>query len=150
MLELSPFQRQTFKVDTVSQLYPEYYILKVNDFNQVAKTPLEEWIYYLNTGEIPEKAQAPGLDAARERLKLDRMSKDELKAYYRHLDNIVILRDNIHTERAEGRAEGLEEGRAKGVEEARKQSAVRMKAKGFPVEDIADITGLSLEEIADL
>ena len=158
LLELSPFQRQTFKVDTVSQLYPEYYILKVNDFNQVAKTPLEEWIYYLNTGEIPEKAQAPGLDAARERLKLDKMSKDELKAYYRHLDNIVILRDNIHTERAEGRAEGLEEGRAegleegraKGVEEARKQSAVRMKAKGFSSEDIADITGLSLEEIADL
>ncbi|MDM8308250.1 PD-(D/E)XK nuclease family transposase [Phocaeicola barnesiae] len=158
LLELSPFQRQTFKVDTVSQLYPEYYILKVNDFNQVAKTPLEEWIYYLNTGEIPEKAQAPGLDAARERLKLDKMSKDELKAYYRHLDNIVILRDNIHTERAEGRAEGLEEGRAegleegraKGVEEARKQSAVRMKAKGFSAEDIADITGLSLEEIADL
>ena len=31
ILELSPFQRQTFKVDTVSQLYPEYYILKVND-----------------------------------------------------------------------------------------------------------------------
>ena len=83
ILELSPFQRQTFKVDTVSQLYPEYYILKVNDFNQVAKTPLEEWIYYLNTGEIPDQAQAPGLNAARERLKLDRMSKDELKAYYR-------------------------------------------------------------------
>ena len=65
ILELSPFQRQTFKVDTVSQLYPEYYILKVNDFNQVAKTPLEEWIYYLNTGEIPDQAQAPGLNAAR-------------------------------------------------------------------------------------
>lgn len=111
ILELSPFQRQTFKVDTVSQLYPEYYILKVNDFNQVAKTPLEEWIYYLNTGEIPDQAQAPGLNAARERLKLDRMSKDELKAYYRHLDNIVILRDNINTERAEGRAEGIAEGR---------------------------------------
>lgn len=154
LLELSPFQRQTFKVDTVSQLYPEYYILKVNDFNQVAKTPLEEWIYYLNTGEIPEKAQAPGLDAARERLKLDKMSKDELKAYYRHLDNIVILRDNIHTERAEGRAEGLEEGRAEGraegLEVARKQSAARMKVKGFSAEDIADITGLSLEEIAEL
>lgn len=154
LLELSPFQRQTFKVDTVSQLYPEYYILKVNDFNQVAKTPLEEWIYYLNTGEIPEKAQAPGLDAARERLKLDKMSKDELKAYYRHLDNIVILRDNIHTERAEGRAEGLEEGRAEGraegLEVARRQSAARMKVKGFSAEDIADITGLSLEEIAEL
>ena len=47
ILELTPFQRQTFKVDAVSQLYPEYYILKVNDFNKVAKTPLEEWILSL-------------------------------------------------------------------------------------------------------
>lgn len=146
ILELSPFQRQTFKVDTVSQLYPEYYILKVNDFNQVAKSPLEEWIYYLNTGEISDYAQAPGLDAARERLKLDRMSKEELAAYYRHLDNIVILRDNINTERAEGRAEGLEEGRL----EERKQNALRMKSKGFSISDIAEITGLSMDEIESL
>ncbi len=54
ILELTPFQKQTFKVESVSQLYPEYYILKVNDFNRVAKTPLEEWIYYLNAGEIAE------------------------------------------------------------------------------------------------
>ena len=106
LLELSPFQKQTFKVDAVSQLYPEYYILKVNDFNQVAKTPLEEWIYYLNTGDVPEGVSAPGLEDVKERLKLDCMTKDELNAYYRHLDNIVILRDNIFTERAEGRAEG--------------------------------------------
>ena len=83
LLELSPFQKQTFKVDAVSQLYPEYYILKVNDFNQVAKTPLEEWIYYLNTGEIPETATAPGLSEARERLQIAQMSKDEQDAYYR-------------------------------------------------------------------
>ena len=97
VLELTPFQKQTFKVDTVSQLYPEYYILKVNDFNQVARSPLEEWIYYLNTGDIPDNATAPGLNEARQRLKLDRMTKEELNAYYRHLDNIVILRDNIFT-----------------------------------------------------
>ena len=94
-------------MDVVSQLYPEYYILKVNGFNQVAKSPLEEWIYYLNTGEIPSTATAPGLEEAREKLKLDSMTKDELAAYYSHLDNLIILRDNIHTEREEGRAEGL-------------------------------------------
>ncbi|MFR1242119.1 MAG: PD-(D/E)XK nuclease family transposase, partial [Butyricimonas faecihominis] len=33
LLQLSPFQKQTFKVSEVSQLYPEYYILRVNDFN---------------------------------------------------------------------------------------------------------------------
>ena len=109
ILELTPFQKQTFKVDTVSQLYPEYYILKVNGFNQIAKSPLEEWIYYLNTGEIPSSATVLELEEARERLKLDSMTKDELVAYYRHLDNIVILHDNIYTEREEGRAEGREE-----------------------------------------
>ena len=30
ILELTPFPKQTFKVDAVSQLYLEYYILKVN------------------------------------------------------------------------------------------------------------------------
>ena len=138
VLELSPFQKQTFKVDKVSQLYPEYYILKVNDFNRVAKTPLEEWIYYLNTGNVPENATAPGLDAVKERLKLDRMSREELNAYYKHLDNIVILRDNIVTERAEGRAET--------------QTAIarNLKSLGMSNEQIAAATGLAEEEINKL
>lgn len=151
LLELTPFQRQTFKADTVSQLYPEYYILKVNDFNKVAKTPLEEWIYYLNTGDVPSGATAPGLDKVREHLKLDRMTKDELSAYYRHLDNVVILRDNILTERAEGRAEGHAEGLVEGMEKGRAEVTMDiargMKADGIPVEVIVKYTGLSAEEI---
>ena len=142
LLELTPFQRQTFKVDAVSQLYPEYYILKVNDFDDVAKTPLEEWIYYLNTGNIPETASAPGLNEARERLKVDSMSKGEKDAYYRHLDNIVILRDNILTERAEGRAEGRAE--------AIRITAKGMKDKGIDLQIIADVTELPLDDILKL
>ena len=142
ILELTPFQKQTFKVDSVSQLYPEYYILKVNDFNQVAKSPLEEWIYYLNTGDIPDTATAPGLHEARERLKLNRMTKTELDAYYRHLDNVVILRSNIYTEREEGRWEGREEERM--------ANARKMKMKGLDNQLISDITGLTIDEIDKL
>ena len=154
ILELSPFQKQRFKVDAVSQLYPEYYILKVNDFNQVAKTPLEEWIYYLNTGNIPSDATAPGLEEARERLKLDSMTKDELSAYYRHLDNVVILRSNIQTERMEGMEEGMEKGLKKGREEGRleaNRNTVRnLKKLGATVEFISQATGLYKEEIEAL
>ena len=139
VLELSPFQKQTFKVDKVSQLYPEYYILKVNDFNRVAKTPLEEWIYYLNTGNVPENATAPGLDTVKEQLKLDRMNREELRAYYKHLDNIVILRDNIMTERAEGRAEGRAEEKT--------AIARNLKALGLTTAQIAQATGLAEDEI---
>ena len=151
LLELTPFQKQTFKAHTVSQLYPEYYILKVNGFNQVAKSPLEEWIYYLNTGDIPSNATAPGLDEARKKLKLAMMTHDELKAYYRHLDNIVILRNNIITEREEGRFEGHEKGLAEGLAEGAKNKAIEvarfLKASGAAIALIMGATGLTKEEI---
>ena len=147
LLSLSPFQRQKFNVDAVSDLYPEYYILKVNDFNKWSKVPLEQWIYFLNTGDIPADAMAPGLGEAREKLRIERMSKAELAAYYHHLDNVVVLRDNIITARGEGkmegRAEGLEEGRAKTKIEIARQ----MKTDGLPWETIWKYTGLTEEEI---
>ncbi|MCD8318823.1 MAG: Rpn family recombination-promoting nuclease/putative transposase [Paraprevotella sp.] len=146
ILKLTPFPRQTFQVDEVSQLYPEYYILKVNDFNAVAKTPLEEWIYYLNTGEISERAGAPGLAEARERLQVDHMTKVERDAYFRHLDNIVILRDNINTERAEGRAEGWAEGRT----EIALEIARKLKDRGFSLSEIKDATGLDVQDLQKL
>ena len=152
LLSLSPFQQQRFKVDAVSDLYPEYFILKVNDFNKWSKVPLEQWIYFLNTSEIPHNATAPGLDEARKKLQIDRMTPAELNAYYRHLDNIVILRDNISTARGEGRLEGLAEGRAevraKGRAEAMKETARKMKQSGMDDKLIMQFTGLKAEEIA--
>lgn len=146
LLELSPFQRQKFSVDAVSDLYPEYYILKVNDFNRVAKNSLEEWVYYLNTGDVPQGAKAPGMEEVKEQLTIDRMNKSERSAYYKHLDNIVILRDNIYTEREEGRLEG----RAEGMINERKENARKMKQLGLPVETISKVTGLSVADIDSL
>ena len=170
LLSLSPFQRQKFDANEVSDLYPEYYVLKVNDFNHWSKIPLEQWIYFLNTGEIPEEANAPGLPEAREKLKLDRMSKAELAAYYKHLDNVVILRDNIVTARGEGRLEGIAEGRAEGIAEGRAEGraegiaegraegraeekmeiARSLKAQGVSIFIIQSCTGLTAEEIENL
>ncbi len=166
LLSLSPFQRQKFKVDAVSELYPEYYILKVNDFNKWSKVPLEQWIYFLNTGEIPADATAPGLKEAREKLRIERMSKAELAAYYHHLDNVVVLRDNFITARGEGKLEGLAEGRAEGLAKGRAEGraegleeggrnkqleiALNLKRMGLQAEAIAAATGLNPEEITNL
>ena len=150
LLELSPFQRQKFNVDAVSDLYPEYYILKVNDFNRVAKNSLEEWVYYLNTGDVPQGAKASGMEEVKEQLTIDRMNKSERSAYYKHLDNIVILRDNIYTEREEGRLEGRAEGREEGRIAERKENARKMKLLGLPAETISKVTGLSVADIESL
>ena len=140
--------------------------MKVNDFNRVAKNSIEEWAYYLNTGDVPKGAKAPGMEEVKEQLTIDRMDKSERSAYYKHLDNIVILRDNIYTEReegrlegraegreegrAEGREEGREEGRAEGRLEERRQNAKKMKDLSVPVETISQVTGLSVDEIDSL
>ena len=154
LLSLSPFQKQKFKVSAVSDLYPEYYILKVNDFNKWSKVPLEQWIYFLNTADIPHDATAPGLDEARHKLQLEKMTHAEREAYYRHLDNLVILRDNITTAYEEGKMEGLAEvraeRRAEGRAEGIAETARKMKKGGLSVEQIQQFTGLSLEEITKL
>ena len=43
---------------------------------------------------------------------------------------------------AEGKAEGIAEGKA----EANVENATKMKAKGYPAQEIAEITGLTLQE----
>ena len=120
--------------------------MKVNDFNSVARTPLEEWIYYLKTGDIPATATAPGLAQARERLRLDSMSEGERRAYYSHIDDIVSLQDTI----VNSRRESFESGKKEGERSAQIKMARKMKAKGTSLAEIAELTGLSEEEIERL
>ncbi len=67
--------------------------------------------------------------------------------------NYVKNMDREHLERArcnQNRIEGREEGRAEGKAEANRENARKMLAKGLSITDIAEITGLSAEEIQAL
>ena len=158
LLELSPFQKQKFKADAVSDLYPRYVILKVNDFNRWSRVPLDQWLYFLAHTDIPEDADAPGLKEAREKLDLMRMSRDERILYDRYLMDRVILRNTVDGAREEGKYEGYNEGMEKGMVKGHEKgrtdekadTAHRTKAKGYAVEDIAEITGLTIEQINNL
>ena len=75
----------------------------------------------------------------------------------RYEANRKIYRDNLATEQwalemgeKKGRQIGLEEGIQIGREEGMLDAARGMKTKGYPLEDIAQITGLSMEEIQKL
>lgn len=46
--------------------------------------------------------------------------------------------------------EGLKEGRAEGLKEANLENARRMKAKGYSIKDIMEITGLTMEDVSAL
>lgn len=139
LLELSPFQKQRFNVDSVFQLYPEYYILKVNDFNRWSRIPLDQWLYFLSTSDIPDDADAPGLPEAREKLEIIRMTREERRAYDNYLLDRAILKNTMITAAGEGVIEGKQKGLL--------QAASNMKKAGEPIEKIMLYTGLSKEDI---
>lgn len=136
------------------EVFPEYYLIRVNEFNQVAKTPLEEWVKYLKTGVIDPDTTAPGLPEAREKLRYYDMSPEERHEYDEHINAIMIQNDVLNTAKLEGLTEGRAEGRAEGIEigieKNKYETAKQMKADGLPINIIQKYTGFTEEEIEKL
>ena len=145
-----------------AEIFPEYFLIRVNEFDKVAVTPLEEWIDYLKNGHIRPDTQAPGLQEARQKLIYYSMDATERAAYDRHVDAIMIQNDVLSTAklegltegrlegREEGRLEGREEGRLEGRMEEKRQIVYNMKSLGLSLDVIVQATGLSPEEIEQL
>lgn len=129
-----------------SEIFPEYLLVRVNEFNQVAISPLEEWMEYLKNGIIKENTSAPGLREAREKLQYYSMSDAERYAYDEHINAVMIQNDVL----GGAREEGFIEGEKSGMNKERIKNAIGMKAAGIPIGTIASITGLSEEEVLKL
>jgi predicted transposase/invertase (TIGR01784 family) len=145
-LMLSAKQRKQFGCIEVGDLHPEYFILRVNGFDKVAETPLDEWFSFLKTGEIPDNAKAPGLPEAKERLKRDRMSSKEQKEYDAHLEALRYQKSVLETSYGDGE----DKGRMEGKMEEKTATVIRMSAKGKSIEDISDATSLSTHQIQQI
>ncbi|MGN1253364.1 MAG: Rpn family recombination-promoting nuclease/putative transposase [Prevotella sp.] len=145
-LKISTRDRKMIEMQAPEKIFPEYYLIRVNQFNEVAKTPLEEWLDYLKNGHIKDNTTAPGLQEAKQKLQVMKMNKAERQAYDRHIDNIMVQNDVLDT----AKMEGIEEGRAEGRAEEKRTLAKAMKAEGLPAATIARISGLSEEDVKQL
>lgn len=139
---LSERDRNMLKMRTPEEVFPEYYLIRINEFNKIASTPLEEWIDYLKNGYVRPDTSTPGLREANEKLNYMQMDSNERRAYEHYLDNLRIEEDCLETAKLEGREEGREE--------ATINIARNMKSMGIPYEVIANSTGLSAEEISGI
>jgi len=166
ILQLSDKQKKIYPVQEVSDIFSTYYIIKVNNFNKIAETTLDEWIYFLKTSEIKEEFKAKGLTAAKERWRIDNLSQYEKEQYENWVKIERIRESEIETANSDGYFKAkkeltpiIEEER-KQKEEERKQkelaeqkiieSAKEMKNYGMPIELIQKVTGLSKEEVEKL
>ncbi|MCM0304290.1 Rpn family recombination-promoting nuclease/putative transposase [Bacteroides fragilis] len=177
-LEVTTKEKNAIIRKLPAEIFPEYFLIRVNEFNKVAVTPLEEWIEYLKTGIIRPDTKAPGLEEARRKLIYYNMDKKERLAYDEHINAVMIQNDVLSTAALEGRQEGLAEGRQEGLAEGRqeglaegrqeglaegrqeglekgrieekRENARKMKSLNLPPETIHQITGLPIEEIEKL
>ena len=162
-LQLTEKQKSLYSAKSIADLYPEYYIIKVGKFNDVAKDTLDEWVYYLKNNRIKDEFTAQGIGAARELLAYDNLTPEEKLEHDRMIDDFVNRESEMHTSytdgefkgraegRIEGRAEGLVEGEAIGLEKGKinthKEVIANGYRAGFSAEIMATMTGLTPAEI---
>ncbi|MFI3261397.1 MAG: Rpn family recombination-promoting nuclease/putative transposase [Rikenellaceae bacterium] len=163
LLKITSYQQQKFNIGYEDPLYPEYYILKIHNFNKTASTHLEEWISYIKTDDISDASSAPGLDEVREKFDLDKLSRKEYSRYQTQVMDNYSFNNNFiwQIEEADfnGYLRGLEEAREEcykervkqGIEQGRKESSLiiarNLKSKGFKADEISQITGLLIDEV---
>jgi len=158
LLELNEKQKQLFKKNSIESLYPEYYLIKINRFNDIAKDTLDEWIYFLKNQEIKENFTAKGLKEAEKKLSIMALPEEEQKAYEHYKDDLRYqasmfessFGDGYHEGQAIGIDKGIEIGFEKGIEQTTKKIGLKLIQQGAAIETIAAVTGLSVTAIEHL
>ncbi len=174
-LQLSDDQKEFYGMTLPYEIYPEYYLIKINNFNDIAKNTLDEWIYFLKNEEIKDSFSAKGLSEAKTELDILKLSDEERRVYTYYIEDMRYqasmfdssFGDGLRKGRKEGREEGVqigvEKGRKEGIEEGlREGEATGEKKAKFEIarrlllsgsmglEEIANISGLTIKEVKSL
>ncbi len=142
ILNLAERQKQLYQKDNPSQIFPEYYLIKVSKFGNRVKDKLDEWIYFLKNGEVKESFTAQGLSEAKEKLDEMQLSEADRKTYQRYLKNLREIASEQHTKMADA-----EEQISNATKKTAIEIATKMKLSGESFDKIRLYTGLSEDEI---
>ena len=138
ILEPSERQKKDFSINSIYEIYPEYYILRVNNFNDIAKSSLDEWIYFLKNEEIEDRFKAKGLDKAKEALDIIKLGEKDRAVYKRREENRMYKDSLVYTAKLDGQRE------------ATIAIAKNLLNLNMDINVISSTTGLGIEEIKGL
>lgn len=153
-LELSEEQKKLFNCSSVEALYPEFYLIKTNRFNDIAKDTLDEWIYFLKNEEIKLDFTAKGLKEAQEKLSVMKLPENERKAYEHYQEDLHYQASMFESTYIagfnKGEVRGKAEGKVEGIDQATRVIALNLLNQGVAIGLIATATGLSEADINQL
>ncbi|MDZ7898432.1 MAG: Rpn family recombination-promoting nuclease/putative transposase [Arcicella sp.] len=138
LLGLSYRQQKTFLKENVSDIFPEYFLLKVNQFNDIAKDTLDEWVYFLKNSEVKDEFKAKGLREAEEVLDIMRLTESDQYGYNRYLDSLHLKASEIFSLQTEAEFKLKDE------------IAKNLLLIGLSIEEIAKATNLTIGQVEKL
>lgn len=153
ILQLSSKQKEAFQKQKPSEVFPEYYIIKVNQFDDLAKDTLDDWVYFLKNSEVKDEFKAKGLKEAKDVLDAMRLDKEQQYSYNRYLDYLHIKASealSLKIEQEELLEKKMEEAEEKVRKDEKFEIAKNFIKIGLDNESIAQGTGLTIDQIEDL
>lgn len=144
-LELANKQKTLYRKNQVQDIFPEYWIIKADKFDNKISNALDEWIYFLKNSEILEGFSAKGLQEAKKKLDELQMSDQDWKEYQKYLKHLMDIASEQHTKQAD--IQDL-------IEKERKEEKIAVAQNGIKAgldnKTISLLTGLSETEIQQL
>jgi len=172
ILQLSKKQKEMYNYKSVSDIFSNYYIIEVKNFDDNAVSTLDEWIYFLKNNEIKESFSAKGIQSAKQKLRLDNLEGIEKVEYQQYIKeqrirmgeiNSAVFDQKQKTEKAERatqeallRLEEEKKQKEQAIIEKREaqnkiiELARLLKSLNVSIQEIVDKTGLSEIEINQL
>ena len=149
LLELNDKQKELYKTDKLEKIYPEFYLIKIKNFDDNSKDTLDEWINFLKNEEIPENPKAKGLLKAKETLDYLKLEDDERLNYNRHQMSLHDHASAYESTYVIGKIEGKKEAEEKANEKLKKMVESLLE-QNVSLDIIKISTGLSDTELANL
>jgi predicted transposase/invertase (TIGR01784 family) len=179
-LRLSTKQQEIYALEKPSDIFATYYLLRLNNFDDIPENTLDEWIYFLKRSEIQDSFKAKGLIKAKEAMRVDSLNPSEKEDYENYIKVHRIRLGEIDTAWENGKdaakkefmpifeeqrkqieeAEKQKEEAEKQKEEAEKQkeamrntlknTILQLQSLGMDLAQIGNITGKTQEEINEI
>ena len=144
ILRLGENEKKAYALaNTPSDIFPEYYLIKVNQFNERIKDKFDEWVYFLKTERIQPDFTAQGVKSAAKKLDVLTLDDAARRAYERYEYDSHYEASMHESHYGRGKLDGIAEGKAEG----RIEIAKKMRELGAPLSMITESTGLTAEDI---
>lgn len=144
-LNLSKRQKDTFKVELVKDIFPEYYIIKVNNFDDNAQNTLDEWIYFFKNSAIKSNFSAKGIKEASEKLDIMKLPEKDQAAYKQYVANLRNEASKAFTLRID-----TEYLLNESINEAKKEIIIELWKLNLSIQKIAIATKYSESQIEEI